>query len=259
MPTALVTGASSGIGAAFAEALAQRKYNLVLVARSLAKMEQMADRFRQEQGISTSVIQQDLTEDQAVQSIVERVRDQKITVDLLINNAGFGDYGTFDQSDLQKQLNMIDLNIRSLVEMTHAWLPEMIGRQQGQIINVASIAGFQPMPYFSVYAATKAFVLNFSEAIWSENKARGIQVLALCPGPTESNFMTVAEFPSTMQMSGQVLVSSESVVEAALKALDTDQSNVVTGGLMNQVVVNSSRFLPRSWVIKGVKKVMSPQ
>ncbi|MEM9136802.1 MAG: SDR family oxidoreductase [Cyanobacteria bacterium P01_F01_bin.42] len=258
MSTALVTGASSGIGAAFSEALAQKGSDLILVARSRPELEQMAERFQSEHGISAVVIEQDLVADQAVKSVVEQVEQAGCSIDLLINNAGFGDYGAFDVSDRQKQLGMIDLNIRALVEMTHALLPAMLQRGNGQIINVASIAGFQPMPYFSVYAATKAFVLSFSEAIGAENQSRGIQVLALCPGPTDSKFMTVAGFPDTMSGMEQTLVSSESVVNAALAALETGKSNVVTGGLINQMMVNSSRFMPRSWVVNGVKRIMSP-
>ena len=257
MPTALVTGASSGIGAAFSEALAQKGFDLVLVARSQQKLEEIAERLQIEAGISALVVGQDLLADNAVSQIFETVQRAGYEVDLLINNAGFGDYGQFASSDRPKQLEMIDLNIRALVEMTHAWLPEMLQRGHGNIINVASIAGFQPMPYLSVYAATKAFVLSFSEALWAENKERGIKVLALCPGPTESNFMTVAGFPEDLDSTGQSLVSSESVVEAALKALEKGEANTVTGGVMNQVIVNASRFMPRTWMVNGIKRIMA--
>lgn len=258
MPTALVTGASSGIGAAFSTALAQRGFDLILVARSQEKLEQMAETFQLEQGISALVLVQDLLADDAVEKIYSQVKSKGYEVDLLINNAGFGDYGLFAHSDRPKQLDMIDLNIRSLVEMTHAWLPEMRLKRVGDIINVASIAGFQPMPYLSVYAATKAFVLSFSEALWAENQDMGIKVLALCPGPTESQFMEVANFPRNLDTPGQSLVSSEEVVEVALKALASGDSNVVTGGLMNQIVINASRFMPRSWMVNGIKKIMGP-
>ena len=256
MSTALVTGASSGIGAAFVTELAQRGFDLVLVARSLSILEDMAERLQIEHGISVLVVEQDLLKPDAVQSVVDRVIQRGYSVDLLINNAGFGDYGEFASRDRQKQLDMIDLNIRSLVEMTQAWLPSMLERGQGQIINVASMAGFQPMPYLSVYAATKAFVLSFSEALWAENRDRGVQVMALCPGPTDSNFMKVAEFPTELNGAGQKLVSSESVVTAALDALAQDKSNVVTGGFLNHVLVNSSRFMPRTWLLNGIKRVM---
>lgn len=258
MPTALVTGASSGIGAAFSSALAQRGFDLILVARSQEKLEQMAEKFQAEQGISVMVLAQDLCAENAVNRVFNEVNSKGYGVDLLINNAGFGDYGLFAHSDRLKQLDMIDLNIRALVEMTHVWLPEMRLRQVGDIINVASIAGFQPMPYLSVYAATKAFVLSFSEALWAENQEMGIKVLALCPGPTESQFMEVANFPRNLATPGQSLVTSEEVVEAALKALARGDSNTVTGGLINQIVINASRFVPRSWIVNGIKRIMAP-
>ena len=257
MATALITGASSGIGEAFAQALAQRGFDLVLVARSLEKLEALAESLQIKSGISAWVIQQDLIAKDAVEKIYSFVQEKELTIDLLINNAGFGDYGLFAHSDRQKQLDMIDLNVRSLVEMTHAWLPEMKARGIGDIINVSSIAGFQPMPYLSVYAATKAFVLNFSEAIWSENKDNGIKVLALCPGPTETNFMNVACFPSDLNGPPQKLVTSEEVVEAALQALARGQSNEVTGGLLNKFVVNSPRFLPRPWLVNSIKQIFA--
>jgi uncharacterized protein len=258
MPTALVTGASSGIGAAFSSTLAQRGFDLILVARSQTKLAQMAEKFQAEQGISVMVLAQDLRAENAVNTVFTEVKSKGYGVDLLINNAGFGDYGLFAQSDRLKQLDMIDLNIRALVEMTHVWLPEMRLRQGGDIINVASIAGFQPMPYFSVYAATKAFVLSFSEALWAENQEMGIKVLALCPGPTESQFMEVANFPQNLATPGPSLVTSEEVVEAALKALARGDSNTVTGGLINQIVINAARFLPRSWIVNGIKRIMAP-
>ncbi|MGD1804059.1 SDR family NAD(P)-dependent oxidoreductase [Dapis sp. BLCC M126] len=255
MKTALITGASSGIGETFAQELAAIKANLVLVARSEDKLQKLANRLQSQYQIQTDVIVQDLTAPAATKSLFEAVSHKGLTIDLLVNNAGFGDYGNFAERPLEKQVNMIQLNITALVELTHLFLPGMQQRQSGGIINVASIGGFQPLPYMSVYGATKAFVLSFSEALWAENQDSGVNILALCPGPTESDFFQRAEFPySGGEGSKQKLTSAKEVVQDALQALEKNQSNIVTGGLLNQVIVNSPRFLPRETLASAVEK-----
>ncbi len=186
--TALITGASSGIGEAFARELASQKKNLVLVARSQDKLEQLATELEQQEQIQTLVIPQDLTEPKAGKLVYDKIKAQGWTIDLLINNAGFGDYGNFDDRSLDKQISMIQLNITVLTELTRLYLPEMKQRKKGGIINVSSIAGYQPLPYMSVYAATKAFVLSFTEALWAENKDSEVNILALCPGSYSIEF-----------------------------------------------------------------------
>jgi short-subunit dehydrogenase len=186
MTTALITGASSGIGETFARELAASNTDLVLVARSQAKLEELATELSGKYQIKTTVIPQDLTQPAAGQVVFETVQAQDLRIDTLINNAGFGDYGAFSDRPLGKLLAMVQLNITAVVELTGLFLPSMQERKQGAIINVSSIAGFQPLPYMSVYAATKAFVLNFSEALWAENKDLGVKILAVCPGPTLS-------------------------------------------------------------------------
>lgn len=255
MKTALITGASSGIGETFAQELAARNTNLVLVARSEDKLHKLANQLQNQYKIQTDVIVQDLTAPAAAKTLFETVTQKQLIIDLLVNNAGFGDYGAFAQRPLEKQVNMIQLNITALVELTHLFLPGMQQRQSGAIINVSSIGGFQPIPYLSVYAATKAFVLSFSEALWAENRDFGVKILALCPGPTESDFFQKAEFPNSGKtVSHQQFTPAEEVVKDALKALEKNQSNVVTGGLMNQVIVNISRFLPRDTLVSAVAK-----
>ncbi|MDJ0519151.1 MAG: SDR family oxidoreductase [Trichodesmium sp. MO_231.B1] len=255
MKTALITGASSGIGETFAQELAVRKTNLVLVARSEDKLQKLANKLHTQYQIQTDVIVQDLTSPAATKSVFEVVLQKELTIDLLVNNAGFGDYGNFAERSLEKQINMIQLNITALVELTHLFLPGMQQRKSGGIINVASIGGFQPLPYMSVYGATKAFVLSFSEALWAENQDSGVKILALCPGPTESDFFQRAEFPtSTGETSKQKLTSAQEVVQDALQALEKKQSNIVTGGLLNQVIVNTSRFFPRETLASLVEK-----
>jgi uncharacterized protein len=257
--TALVTGASTGIGEVFAQQLASEKYNLVLVARSQDKLEKIAKELTQKEGIKAIVIPQDLTLPEAGTSLFNQIKKQGIEIDLLINNAGFGDYGIFVDRPLTKQMKMIQLNINILTELTGLFLPPMKERGKGGIINVSSIAGFQPLPYMSVYAATKAFVLNFTEALWAENQDTGVNILALCPGPTESEFFKNAEFPTTLKNSAPSgITSAEEVVKEALKALAQNKSCIVTGGISNQIVVNISRFVPRDFLVSAVKKQFKP-
>ncbi|MGK7915962.1 MAG: SDR family NAD(P)-dependent oxidoreductase [Prochloraceae cyanobacterium] len=254
MKTALITGASYGIGAAFARELAARNTNLVLVARSADRLQHLASELQEQWKIQTDVLVEDLTAPGATKSVFEAVSQKELTIDLLINNAGFGDYGVFTQRNLGKQLQMIQLNITALVELTYLFLPAMKRCGEGGIINVSSIAGFQALPYMSVYAATKAFVLSFSEALWAENQGTGVGILALCPGPTESNFPKVAEFPESSFGANMKLTSAEDVVRDALSALEKNQSISVTGGLANQIIVNLPRFLPRELLVSTVEK-----
>lgn len=261
MPTALITGASSGIGATFARQLATRQTDLVLVARNEAKLQQLAQELQSQFQIQVEVLPQDLTIANAATTVLTTVTQKNLTIDLLINNAGFGDYGPFAQSSRQRQLEMIQLNILALVDLTYQFLPLMQQRRSGSIINLASTAAFQPLPYLSIYAASKAFVLSFSEALWAENQEYGVKVLALCPGPTETSFFKEANFPQsfTKGSDSQIQTSPEEVVNEALKALAANQSNVVTGGLPNQLLVNASRFLPRETLVKVVEQQFRPK
>lgn len=252
---ALITGASSGIGKAFALELASQKRDLVLVARSHQKLIELGKELEEKEGIKTLVIAQDLTEPQAGKLVYDQINSQGFTVDLLINNAGFGDYGSFCDRPLDKQINMIQLNITVLTELTGLFLPPMRERKRGGIINVASIAAFQPIPYMSIYSATKAFVLSFSEALWAENKDYGVNILALCPGPTESDFFQRADFPNSFGEGNKgSLVSASEVVKEALKALAKNQCTTVTGGISNQIIANVSRFLPRDLLVSAMEK-----
>ncbi len=250
MKTALITGASVGIGAAYAQALAARQTNLVLVARSEDKLKQLAQELQTQFRIQTEIIVQDLALAGAAQLVSEKVSQKGLNIDILINNAGFGDYGVFTERDLSKQLAMIQLNITTLVELTHIFLSRMRAQNQGAIINIASIAGFQPLPYLSVYAATKAFVLNFTEALWAENKHTKVRILAVCPGPTESEFFKTADFPQV----NYKCTPAAAVVRDSLKALENNQPNLVTGGLGNQIIVNLARFMPRELIVSIVEK-----
>ncbi|WP_017716041.1 SDR family NAD(P)-dependent oxidoreductase [Kamptonema formosum] len=255
MQTALITGASSGIGETFAWELAKRQTNLILVARSEAKLQQLAQKLGEDFKIKVEVLVEDLSLPGAAKAVFEAVTQKGLTVDLLVNNAGFGDWGAFADRQLHRQVEMIQLNIVALVELTHLFLPQMQQRRSGAIINVASTAAFQPLPYLSVYAASKAFVLSFSEALWAENRACGVRILAVCPGPTETNFAKNAGFlESAAGASVWRYASSEEVVLEALQALEKDQPTAVTGGLANQVLVNLPRLLPRETLVSAVEK-----
>ena len=255
MTTALITGASSGIGETFARELAAQGNDLILVARSQDKLDLLATELSSKYRVKTTVIVKDLAQSAAGQALFDAVQAQGLTVDLLINNAGFGDYGAFGNRPLSKMMAMVQLNISTVVELTGLFLPLMQARKSGAIVNISSIAAFQPIPYMSVYAATKAFVLNFSEALWSENKDSGVKILAVCPGPTESKFYDRADFPdSATGLNGMTMASAEKVVKESLKALDKGQSHVVAGGFANQIIVSLPRLVPRDILVDVVGK-----
>jgi len=254
MPTALVTGASSGIGAAFARALAARRYDLVLVARREPELQAIASELSAT-GIRAEICMQDLLAPDAV----ERVVATAPAIDLLINNAGFGDYGPFADSDPDKQLRMVQLNVTVLVALTQRYLPSLVERGAGGIINVSSIAGFVPLPYMATYAATKAFVLSFSEALWAEVKDRGVTVLALCPGATRTEFHEVAGFETNESGELDRGATADEVVAAALSAYDAGRASAVAGGAANHIICNVPRFFPRELLLQGVKQTFQPK
>jgi uncharacterized protein len=259
MAIALITGASAGIGAVFARELASRGYDLLLVARRQDRLAELAQELIDRHGHQVETLCQDLTANNSTEAVTNFVADRPI--DLLINNAGYGSYGEFTGIDRQTQLQMIQLNITALVDLTYQFLPGMKERGKGSIINVASIAAFQPMPYVAIYAATKAFVLSFSEALWAENAQTGVQILALCPGPTQTEFFQASGWPgydSSSQNYGQA-TTPEVVVQEALAALGTNVSHVVNGGLPNRLITGVSRLVPREMLVKMVANAMQPK
>ncbi|MDZ8236643.1 MAG: SDR family oxidoreductase [Nostoc sp. ChiQUE01a] len=254
MSTALITGASSGIGKAFAEELAARKKNLVLVARSEDKLNQLAKELKEKYKIQVDVIVKDLTEPNAAAAVFDATKAKGLTIDLLINNAGFGSYGDFAESDGERQVKIVQLNILALVDLTHKFLPIMRQRRSGSIINVSSITGFQPIPYLSVYAASKAFILSFSEALWAENRQYGVRVLVTCPGPIETNFFAEANFPPALAGSTEKVYSSEEVVSESLKALEQWQPTVIIGDINTQIRSTLARLVPRKILLNILAK-----
>jgi short-subunit dehydrogenase len=242
--TALITGASAGIGAAFAEELARRGSDLLLVARSEQRLQTLADRLAREHAIRAEVITADLSLPGAAADLAERVAALGRRVDLLVNNAGFGTQGPFVGIAPHEDAQMVSVNVAALVDLTHTYLPEMVQRKSGGVINVASTAAFQPLPYMAVYAATKAFVLSFSEALYEETHRQGVCVLALCPGATATEFFDRAK------ANGKALGpprTSAQVVQTALQAFDQHKSMVIDG-VQNQIGAMLPRFFPRRLV-----------
>ncbi len=257
MVTALITGASAGIGAAFAQELAARRNNLVLVARSEAKLQQLAESLKRQYQIQVDVIVQDLSEIDAAETVFNQVEQLGRSIDLLINNAGIGDYGDFAESDRSMQVKIVQLNIAVLVDLTHRFLPGMRARRAGGVINLSSVAAFQSMPYFSIYAATKAFILSFSEALWAENKSYGVHVLAVCPGPSDTGFFKEAGFPPFfVDVVARIDTPVKTVVQDALIAFEKRDSIVIPGSPINPILATLPRFFPREAVASFWKLVL---
>lgn len=252
MNTTLITGASSGIGEAFARALAGRGHNLLLVARSEEKLSQLCSELGGASSIDCQYVGLDLSKPESPAKLFDETKTRGLEIDLLINNAGFGSMGEFATQDLAHELNMIDLNVRSLVEMSHRFLRPMRERKSGAIINVASTAGFQPVPYMATYAATKAFVLSFSEALWEENRPYGIEVMALCPGVTQTGFFDAAHI---QKPPARTVETPEQVVETALRGLKRRKSSIISGA-PNKLMVVTERLMPRSVVLRTIGSVM---
>jgi short-subunit dehydrogenase len=240
-PVTLVTGASSGLGAEFARACARRGDELVLVARRRDRLEALAA----ELGGMAHVVAADLAVPEAPEALLGEVAARGLTVATLINNAGFGLAGAFADQALDRQREMIDLNMRGLVGLTHLVLPAMKANRAGFILNVASTGAFQAGPGFALYFATKAFVLSFSEALHQELKGSGVRVSALCPGPTRTEFGEVAGV--TTDRFDRFAADAASVVRAGLAGLDRNQA-IVIPGFSNKLSAQSNRLLPRAWM-----------
>ena len=247
-PVTLVTGASAGLGVEFARMCAARGEALVLVARRRDRLEAL----KAELGGDVHVIAADLAEPGAAASLIAQVEAEGLNVATLINNAGFGLAGKFWNGPLDRQREMIDLNCRTLMELCHLVLPAMLERKSGAILNVASTAAFQAGPNMSVYYASKAFVLSFTEALHHELKGSGVRVTCLCPGPTTSEFGEVAgsKSPALERIKGP----ADAVVRAGLKGLDRGKAIVIPGA-PNKVTAQINRFLPRAVVRRLVGRI----
>ena len=249
-PIALVTGASSGIGAAFARRLADRGHDLVVVARDVTRLEKLAGDLP---GVDVEVIGADLQQPEQLASVEERLIARDRPVDMLVNNAGFGTAGNFAELDVEREVGMIELNITALVRLSHAAAGAMIERRRGGILNIGSVGSFQPSPYNATYSATKAFVLSFTEAIHEELKPHGVHVTCVCPGFTSTEFQQRAGIDEGT-VPGLLKQDADTVARTALKALARNKAVCVTG-LPNKAAVELERILPRVMVRKTAAMV----
>ncbi|WP_258297960.1 SDR family NAD(P)-dependent oxidoreductase [Paenibacillus peoriae] len=251
---ALVTGASSGIGEAYAKDLAARGSHVIVVARSKDKLEVLAKDLKAAYGVNTYALVSDLSKPGAAGELAEQVKGLGLKVNILINNAGFGTHGRFEEIPMDRYREMVNLNITSLMDMTAQFLPYMQQQKDGIIVNVSSFLAFYPFPYMGAYAATKAFVLSFSESLWAENRHLGIRVLALCPGATKTGFFDVV---GTTDMPGGVTGTPQSVVRTAFRGLEKNRSYVVDG-IGNYWIANSARFVTRKFMAAFSERLGRP-
>lgn len=251
--TALVTGASSGIGREFARELARRGSNLVLTARSRDRLTELADEVRRDHGVEAVVLVHDLARPGGAQELVDDLTAHRLTIDILVNNAGFGAHGDLVDADPQRLDGMTALNVDAVVALTSRLLPGMVERRAGAIVNLASTAAYQPLPHMAVYGATKAFVLSFSRALWAETKDAGVAVLALSPGATETEFFRIAGEDAAVGARR----SPEQVVRTAFEALSKGRPSVVDG-LQNALTAWVSPRVPERLTIAITERSLRP-
>ena len=253
---AVVTGASSGLGRGLAARLADRGMSVVLTGRNEARLDEAAQEIRRSApGVQVETVTADLSTRSGVSALLEHVGERPIEV--LVNNAGFGSYGPFAEADLDREAEEVAVDVSAVIALAHAFLPGMIARRSGGILNVASAIAFQPAPYQAVYGASKAFVLSFSEALWAEARAAGVAVTALCPGPTRTGFVGAlgADVGHTAIYSR--LADPEPVMDAGLRALDKGRA-VVIPGVRTKVIAAAYRFMPREWLTLVAARLLRP-
>lgn len=249
--TVLITGASSGIGFELAKVFASHTYNIILVSRSIEKMEKLAKELMNKYKIKVHVIAQDLSQPGAAQELFHKVINRNLQVDILVNNAGIGAVGLFHQMEMEKDMEMIQLNIITLTEITKLFSRKMIERRKGKILNIASTGSFAPGPFISIYYATKAYVLSFSEAIYSELKPYNITVTTLCPGATRTNFAK-----SAGRENSSIAMMPDKVARIAYKGLNNNKKLVVPG-LANKILIMLPRNFVSNMAFKYQKKLAS--
>lgn len=253
--TALITGATSGIGYELSKLFAQKGYNLVLVARNKTRLENLTAEFKLKFSTSITIIPKDLSQAASPKEIFNELQENSVQIDILVNNAGFNEYGPFSETDLHKELQMIQLNIVSLTYLTKLLLPGMLRRKYGKILNVGSTGSFVPGPLNAVYCATKAYVLSFSEAIAEELKETDVTVTTLCPGATKTEFAQRANIEDLKLFQGN-LMDAERVAKVGYNALMQGKTSVIAGWA-NKLTVFSLRFTSRNMAAKMVKGMMS--
>jgi short-subunit dehydrogenase len=251
-PVALITGASGGIGLELARLCAKGGHDLILVARRQAKLEEIAKYLSGMYQVRVDLVVADLADPEAPEAIMQEVAQRGLGVDVLVNNAGFGQWGLFGRADLGRQLAMIQVNVIALTTLTRLVLPRMVTQRRGRILNVASTAGFAPGPLMAVYYATKAYVISFSEAIANELKGTGITVTALCPGPTRTSFAEVAGAQDSNLFQNPNVLDPAPVAEAGYRAMMRGKA-IVIPGLANKLLIQSLRIGPR-WLVRTITR-----
>ncbi|UKO97722.1 SDR family NAD(P)-dependent oxidoreductase [Nostoc sp. UHCC 0870] len=252
--TVLITGSAHGIGYQLAYIFSRHNYNLVLVDKDEEKLAVIAEEFIQKFGISVKTLAKDLSISTSPEEIFTELKQAAIKIDVLVNNAGFGTYGVFSETDLTTELKMLQVNIVSLTHLTKLFLKNMICQGYGKILNVASVAAFQPGPLMAVYFATKAYVLSFSEAIANELEGTGVTVTTLCPGPTASEFQKAAAMEEAKISHVNRMMNSETVAKIGYDGLMANKT-IVIPGFRNKILAKSVRFAPRKIVSKVVRNM----
>ena len=250
--TALVTGASSGIGLDLAKRFAAEGHDVALVARSEGKLKELAAALEAEHKVRAHVVTADLAQPRAAETLVAALEARGIDVDVLVNNAGYASYGAFEKTDLADELNMIQVNVVALTHLTKLFVRKMVAKKSGRVLNVASTAAFQPGPLMAVYYATKAYVLSFSEALANELAGTGVTVTALCPGPTKTGFQARAQMEQSKLVRGKEIMTAETVARIGYAGLMKGKT-VVIPGVSNKMMAQAVRFLPRKTVTKLVR------
>lgn len=248
---ALITGASSGIGAEFARQLAARGMNLLLCARRVERLESLAEELQSKFGIQTEICAADLGKPEDCEALITRTRELPEPLFLLVNNAGLGNVAKIEQTEPERMLQLVDVNVRSLTQLTYAFLPAFVQRNEGAIINIASVAAFQPIAYMSVYAASKAYVLHLTEGLQAELAKSAVRLLAVCPGTTRTEFFDEAGADNWLQERRSH--TPEQVVTASLKALEKGKT-ICIPGWMNRMMTTMPRFFSRKAVAKETKR-----
>lgn len=252
--TALITGASAGIGVELAECFAKDGYDVIVTARSEGPLNALAGRLAREHDVHAVAISADIGQPGGGVKLAAEIAARGLGFDVLVNNAGYGLSGAFEELSTDYQLGMIDLNVRALVELTHIFFPEMLKKKRGGVLNVASTAAFQPGPYMTVYYATKAFVLSFSEALWEEARGTGVKVSALCPGPTESKFHDRAGTTKVRASKIAGMMTSRAVARIGYDAFRSGRRLAISGG-MNAVMARLVPLFPRKMTLGLVRSL----
>jgi short-subunit dehydrogenase len=259
--TALITGASGGIGAEIARELARRGHGVVLVARRKQRLAEIAEEISDEYGVRAETIASDLSRPSSRSRIPGRITELGLDVEILVNNAGFATGGPFDESDPARELEQVHVLVEAVVVLTSTFLPAMVKRRRGAILNVASTAAMQPLPYAAGYSAAKAYVLTFSEAIHQEVQGRGVTVTALCPGPVDTEFWQIADWEvagkrtSDNAVPGPTLISAKDAARAGVEGLDSGK-RVVVPGLPMRAAMLATRYIPHAVKLPVVERVM---